>query len=386
MGSLVCWLCSGRDNEWSHNYVPSDSKLSHVDLVGCLIFAASMFVFVLGSQITANVFWDESWIVPAFGLLVVSIMLFSAFWMWEKTNKQKWGFYQLLSLDSSDGKNSIKNNNKNYSHVLSVGVVGFIWDATLFSLALGFQLVDIPPRRFEYFPAFWSAIRMLPLVVTSRVAIFFGTIAINKKFLVPDTVSYTGNVLMVFSLAMFTLARRFPIGIFSTIQSIAMGLGFGLHLAAHDDIGLNKTPSPSQPAYSLSLPPLAPSASASSPQLPGIEEEPEDSHDEETEDTEQETVDGEDLESVLSLDPLKNNDNPSQVKLECIRVTGGIFGLSLVNMVFHYNCLEGGDCGRGAFNKSFVVVMPAILLVSLCTFTVLFFMGKIRSMYNKVQN
>lgn len=387
--ALVCYLCSGNDEKWSRDYVPSDSQVSHLDVVGCLLFGVGMFVFTLGSQISANVFWDESWIVPAFGLIVVSLVVFSAFWLWEKSSRQKFGFFQLLSPDASDQKINSQNNSKNISLVLSVALAGFIWDAMLFSLALGFQLVDMPPRRLEYYPAFWSAIRMLPLVIPSRVAIFMGTIAINKGFLVPSSVSYTGNVLMLFSLSMYTLARRFPVGTFTTIQSIAMGLGYGLHLAAHDDIGLNKASTPSQPTYSLSslLPPLAPSASPSSPQLPGIEEESEDSHDEHEENTtDEETDDEDDLESILSLNNPPNNDKPSQVKLECIRVIGGIFGLSLVNMIFHYNCLEGGDCGKGAFIKSFTVMMPAILLAALCTFAVLFFLGKMRSVYTRVQH
>lgn len=383
----MCYLCSGKDNEWSQGYVPSDSQISHLDVVGCLLFAVGMFVFTLGSQISAYVFWDESWVVPAFGLIVVSLVVFSAFWLWEKSSRQRFGFFQLLSPDSPDGKISTKHSNssKNLSLVLSIALAGFIWDAVLFSLALGFQLVDTPPRRLEYYPGFWSAIRMLPLVVSSRVAIFIGTIAINKDFLVPKSVSYTGNVLMVFGLAMFTLARRFPVGTFSTIQSVAIGLGFGLHLAAHDDIGLSKPSSPSQPTYSLSslLPPLAPSASPSSPQLPGIEEESEDSHSDDDKNTESEADDEDDLESILSLNS-PNDDKPSQVKLECIRVIGGVFGLSLINMIFHYNCLEGGHCGKTAFAKSFTVMMPTVLLISLSMFAVLFFLGKMTSGYNRV--
>jgi len=80
------------------------------------------------------------------------------------------------------------------------------------------------------------------------------------------------------------------------------------------------------------------------------------------------------------------NDMPSQVKLECIRVTGGIFGISFVNMIFYYHCLEGDHCGKGTFVDSFAVIVPTVLLTALFTFSISFFLGKIRTVYSRDQN
>ncbi|KAH8690521.1 hypothetical protein BGW36DRAFT_465441 [Talaromyces proteolyticus] len=349
--SLVCYLCGRRDDEWRES--PSRTGFMQLDIAGAILFAIATFLVVAISQTAVDAFYEPDLVFPTFVAVAISLFVIAIFWFWERRSKQTYRFIQIPRNGS--------NNGALFSRAIHAGLIGFIWDATIFSLTLGYQLVDTPPRFFVYYPALWSAIRLLWIIIPSRVGIFIGAATINKQFLHPNSVSLTGSILVVFSVTMFSLSGRFPVRFFNTLQSIAMGTGFGLHLAAFDYIGINN-PSPlSSSSFVLS-----------SQRVPSSDEEEgggTEDEDEEEEDLEMETED------FLSS-PQRNDDEIPQAKLEAIHVFGGVIGISLVHMILHYNCRNRNDCGKSAFEKSFTVSTPLVLLVSVCVFIALFFVNK----------